>query len=168
MKKLGPKRWIHPRCAENRSLSGACEMCGETLQPNSPRKKKMNTISRFMTPRKKRVRNQIQCQLCGVRYCMSCYDKIKDTMKRVQSNDDRWIHLKCEERLLKRQISSRSQDREWSVRSNRISGSLYPCSHTPGMVLVTRAVFLNEYEDEHDTEPQCVVVRSVRARSARI
>ena len=119
MKKLGPKRWIHPRCAENMSRSGACEMCGETLQPNSPRKK-MNTISRFMTPRKKRVRNQIQCQLCGVRYCMSCYDKIKDTMKRVQSNDDRWIHLKCEERLMRRQISSRSQDREWSVRGVRV------------------------------------------------
>lgn len=142
MKKLGPKRWIHPRCAENRSRSGACEMCGDTLQPNSPRKKKTNTISRFMTPRKKRMRNQIQCQLCGVRghfffiflkshtldektptqvrYCMSCYDKIKDTMKRVQSNDDRWIHLKCEERLLRRQISSRSQDREWSVRGVRV------------------------------------------------
>ena len=79
MKKLGPKRWIHPRCAH---VSKWCDMCGETLQPNSPRKK-MNTISRFMTPRKKRVRNQIQCQLCGVRYCMS-FDKIKDTMKRVQ------------------------------------------------------------------------------------
>ena len=43
---------------------------------------------------------------------------------------------------------------------DRISGSLYPCSHTPGMVLVTMAVFLNEYEDEHDTEEQCVVVLS--------
>ena len=160
MKKLGPKQWIHPRCAENRSRSGACEMCGDTLQPNSPTRKKLNTISRFMTPRKKRMRNQIQCQLCGLRYCMSCYSKIRDTMKRVQSNDDRWIHLKCEERLLKRQISSRSQDREWSSSLNRISGSLYPCTHTPGMILVTMAVFLNEYEDDLDDHEQCVVVLS--------
>ena len=63
------------------------------------------------------------------------------------------------EYLHKQSLVQNSQSNT-QVRSNRISGSLYPCSHTPGMVLVTMAVFLNEYEDEHDTEEQCVVVLS--------
>ena len=62
------------------------------------------------------------------------------------------------EYLHKQSLVQNSQSNT-QVRSNRISGSLYPCSHTPGMVLVTMAVFLNEYEEEHDTEEQCVVVR---------
>jgi len=145
MKKLGAKQWIHPRCADRRSRSGACELCGDKLAPNSPSKRKGNTISRFITPRKRRVTNQVQCQLCGVRYCMPCFRKnIQKTMKRI--DDTRWIHLKCEERLLKRSSSGGSAaDKEWSSKPNRITGSLYPCSHTPGMVLVTMAVFLNEY-----------------------
>ena len=203
MKKLGPKRWIHPRCAENRSRSGACEMCGDTLQPNSPKKKKTNTISRFMTPRKKRMRNQIQCQLCGVRghffisffwnhthltrklqhrYATACHvmtrSKTRWNVFRVMTIDgytwnvrnDCWdVRYPHDRRIvsgpyvvfeyLHKQSLVQNSQSNTQVRSNRISGSLYPCSHTPGMVLVTMAVFLNEYEEEHDTEEQCVVVR---------